>query len=68
MEKKEIKAWAVADVSGTFSPNDMSRVFYGVDGGFHIFRTKKNAQDWLESQFFYTKGLKWKPVKISIHQ
>ena len=51
-EKKTIKAWAVVDVKNigvdTFTKR---RLFAGVEGDYHIFKTRKYAREYIDKQF-----------------
>ena len=59
--KERIKAWAVVDCS-----KKEPRMFYGMNDDFHIFKTKKGADKWIDSQFFPAREMKWKARAINI--
>lgn len=59
-EVKLIKAWAVIDKS-----EKIPSIFYSVLGNFHIFNTKKNANEYIDRQFFDCKNWRVIPVLIT---
>ena len=58
---KEAKAWGIVDVS-----ERKTRLFYGVKGDFHVFKTKKEAQKYIDEQFFNAKDMGWRTRRLKI--
>ena len=66
MKRNKKVVWCVVDVKNIGVDRESPALFADIEGRYHIFKTRKEAREYINNQFFPARDMGWRAVKYRV--